>query len=60
MKLQPLSPAEYGNQFRFACRECGHVKVADARTHVRPKIAPDYIVPHYYICGECMERVLAS
>lgn len=53
MNLQRINPApsrERGTQFRFACRECGKVKVADERTHA------DLDAPSFsaYVCGECV------
>lgn len=53
MNLQPINPApsrERGNQFRFVCRECGHVRVADERTHADLDAAP-YSA---YVCGDCL------
>ena len=35
-----------GSQWRFACRRCSGVKVADERTHSDG--------PGYFICGECL------
>ncbi len=32
-RINPVPSRQSGNQFRFACRECGKVKVADERTH---------------------------
>jgi hypothetical protein len=31
-RINPIPSRENGTQFRFACRECGKVKVADERT----------------------------
>lgn len=53
MNLQPINPApsrEHGNQFRFVCRECGKVKVANENTRA------DLDAPAFsaFYCGECV------
>ncbi len=53
MNLQPINPSpswQHGNQFRFACRECGKVKVADERTHADLNASPFSA----YVCGDCL------
>ena len=40
-----------GNQWRFACRACGNVKVADDRTHTDKGT---------FICGECLGTPLGD
>jgi hypothetical protein len=49
-RINPIPSRERGTQFRFACRECGHVKVADERTHA------DLDAPAFsaYVCGDCL------
>ena len=50
MKLVNLRMPD-GNQWRFACRACGNVKVADDRTHTDKGT---------FICGECLGTPLGD